>query len=97
MSQTLYVGNLSYETSPSDLETLFGAHGTVKRVQIISDRATGRSRGFAFVEMGTDDEAGAAMRAIDGQICDGRSLTVNEATPRKPKRDGVPLGGDRTR
>ena len=79
MGKKLYVGNLSYETSSSDLETMFGAHGTVESAQVINDRDTGRSKGFGFVEMGSDDEAQTAMSALDGQDCGGRALKVNEA------------------
>ena len=82
MGKKLYVGNLSYETSQSDLETMFGAHGTVESAQIINDRDTGRSKGFAFVEMSSEDEAQAAIGALDGKDCGGRALKVNEAKPR---------------
>ena len=97
MGKKLYVGNLNYETSQSDLETLFGAHGTVESAQVVSDRSTGHSRGFAFVEMSSDDEATAAIDALSGQDCGGRALTVNEAKPREPRRDGGGSGGDRSR
>ena len=97
MGKKLYVGNLSYETSQSDLETLFGAHGTVESAQVINDRDTGRSKGFAFVEMSSDDEARTAIGALDGQDCGGRPLKVNEAKPREPRRDGGGYGGDRNR
>lgn len=90
MGRKLYVGNLSYATSNSDLETLFGAHGTVQSAQIISDRETGRSKGFGFVEMGSDEEAQNAINALNGKQHDGRTLTVNEA---KPKEDRGGFGG----
>src|ERR1051325_11277169 len=92
MGRKLYVGNLSYGTSNSDLETLFGAHGTVQSAQIISDRETGRSKGFGFVEMGTDEEAQNAINALNGKQHDGRTLTVNEARP-KEDRGGFGGGG----
>ena len=82
MGRKVYVGNLSYETSQTDLETMFGAHGTVESAQIINDRATGRSKGFGFIEMSSDEEATAAIGALDGQDCGGRALKVNEAKPR---------------
>ena len=94
MGKKLYVGNLSYETSQSDLEAMFGAHGTVESAQIISDRDTGRSKGFAFVEMSSDAESQAAMGALDGNDCGGRALKVNEAKPRAAGGGG---GGDRSR
>jgi len=93
MGKKLYVGNLSYETSQSELESLFGAHGTVESAQIISDRDTGRSKGFGFVEMSSDEEAQAAMSALDGQDCGGRSLKVNEAKPRSTGGGGGYGGG----
>jgi RNA recognition motif-containing protein len=88
MGKKLYVGNLSYETSSSDLEKLLSEHGTVESAEVISDRATGRSKGFGFVEMGSDDEAQAAISALDGQDYQGRALKVNVAKPREPRRSG---------
>ncbi len=82
MGRKLYVGNLGYGVTDKDLETMFGAHGTVESAQIIMDRDTGRSKGFGFVEMKTDQEAQAAIAALNGQESAGRSLTVNEARPR---------------
>lgn len=90
MGKKLYVGNLSYSVSSSDLEQLFSAHGTVQSAEVINDRATGRSKGFGFVEMGSDSEAQAAIAALNGQQHDGRALTVNEA---KPREDRGPRGG----
>ena len=90
MGKKLYVGNLSYQVDSSELEQLFGAHGQVVSAQIISDRDTGRSKGFGFVEMGTDEEAQAAIAALNGQQHNGRALTVNEARPRE---DRGPRGG----
>ena len=77
MGKKLYVGNLSYQVDSSELEQLFAAHGTVVSAQIINDRDTGRSKGFGFVEMGTDEEAQAAIAALNGQEHGGRALTVN--------------------
>jgi cold-inducible RNA-binding protein len=90
----LYVGNLSYDTSEDALRDEFGAHGTVDEVFMPSDRTTGRPRGFAFITMGNDDEAKAAMEALNGQDLDGRSLKVNEATE-KPRGGGGRGRGDR--
>src|SRR6266550_119682 len=92
MGKKLYVGNLSYEVDASELEQLFGAHGQVVSAQIINDRDTGRSKGFGFVEMGTDEEAQAAIAALNGQQHNGRALTVNEARPRE-ERGGGGSGG----
>ncbi len=89
MGKKLYVGNLSYDVESSALEQLFAAHGTVSSAQIISDRDTGRSKGFGFVEMGTDDEAQAAIAGLNGKEHGGRALTVNEAKPRASR----PAGG----
>ena len=88
MGSKLYVGNLSYNTSSSDLEQLFGQHGTVQSAEVIQDRETGRSKGFGFVQMGTDEEAQAAISALNGQEHDGRALTVNEAKPREDRGGG---------
>jgi RNA recognition motif-containing protein len=88
MGSKLYVGNLSYNTSSSDLEQLFGQHGTVQSAEVIQDRETGRSKGFGFVQMGTDEEAQAAITALNGQEHDGRALTVNEAKPREDRGGG---------
>jgi cold-inducible RNA-binding protein len=88
MGKKLYVGNLSYTVDSSELEQLFGAHGTVVSAQIISDRDTGRSKGFGFVEMGTDEEAQAAIAGLNGKEHQGRALTVNEARPREDRPGG---------
>ena len=82
MGKKLYVGNLTYGVTDSDLEKLFEAHGTVESAQVIMDRDTGRSKGFGFVEMKTGQEAQAAIAALNGQDSGGRALTVNEAKPR---------------
>ena len=86
MGQKLYVGNLSYNTTSSDLEQLFSQHGTVQSAEVISDRDSGRSKGFGFVEMGSDQEAQAAIAAMNGKMHGERALTVNEAKPRSPIR-----------
>jgi RNA recognition motif-containing protein len=96
MGKKLYVGNLSYGTSSSDLETMFAAHGTVKSAEVIMDRETNRSKGFGFVEMGSDQEAQAAIKALSGKEVDSRTLTVNEAKPREDRggsRGGFGGGG----
>ncbi len=95
MGKKLYIGNLSYDVSSSDLEKLLGSHGSVQSAEVISDRATGRSKGFGFVEMGTEEEAQAAISALNGQDHGGRSLTVNEAKPREPRSGGGGGGGGR--
>src|SRR5437763_14603131 len=93
MGKKLYVGNLSYQVDSSELEQLFGQHGTVVSAQIISDRDTGRSKGFGFVEMSNDSEADAAIAALNGQQHGGRALTVNEARPREDRGGGGGGGG----
>jgi RNA recognition motif-containing protein len=94
MGKKLYVGNLSYNTDSSALEQLFGQHGTVESAQIIADRETGRSKGFGFVEMASDEEAQNAINALNGQQFEGRALTVNEAKPREDRpRSGGGFGG----
>jgi RNA recognition motif-containing protein len=82
MSSNIYVGNLPFSTSSSDLETMFAPHGEVTRAQVISDRDTGRSRGFGFVEMASPEAAQAAITALDGHNVDGRNLNVNIAKER---------------
>lgn len=91
MTKKLYVGNMSYDTTEDTLRELFGAHGEVASISVITDRYTGRPRGFAFVEMATDEAAKVAVTALDSQMVDGRQLKVAEAQPRKPR------GGDRDR
>jgi len=83
MGRKLYVGNLAYSLGDAELEQLFAAHGTVQSAKVIVDRDTGRSKGFGFVEMGSDQEAQAAISALNGKEVDGRALTVNEARPRE--------------
>ena len=93
MGKKLYVGNLSYDVDQAALEQLFGGHGTVESAQIITDRDTGRSKGFGFVEMASDTEAQAAIAALNGQQHGGRPLTVNEAKPREERPRGSFGGG----
>ncbi|MFZ4654695.1 MAG: RNA recognition motif domain-containing protein [Methylococcaceae bacterium] len=88
----LYVGNLSYDVNNSELEQMFTPFGTVQSASIITDRETGRSKGFGFVEMGSDQEAQAAINDLHGKDIGGRSLTVNEARPRED-RGGFKSGG----
>ena len=92
MGKKLYVGNLSYGVTDSQLSEMFGAHGSVESAQVIIDRDTGRSKGFGFVEMSSQAEAQAAIAALNGKEVDGRSLTVNEA---RPKTEGGGGGGRR--
>ncbi|MEX2114739.1 MAG: RNA-binding protein [Pirellulales bacterium] len=93
MGKKLYVGNLSYSVSSSDLEQLFAEFGTVQSAQVIQDRDTGRSKGFGFVEMGSDAEAQAAIQGLNDQQHDGRPLAVNEARPREDRGGGGGGGG----
>jgi len=88
MGRKLYVGNLGFNVSSADLEQLFAPHGTVQSAQVITDRSTGQSRGFGFVEMDSDQEAQDAIAALNGQEHDGRALTVNEARSRESRGGG---------
>lgn len=98
MATNLFVGNLSFDTTNADLETLFGQAGTVSSVNIILDRDTGRSRGFGFVEMGSKGEAQSAIQQFNGYEQQGRTLTVNEARPRESRSGGGrSFGGGRDR
>jgi cold-inducible RNA-binding protein len=100
MGKKLYVGNLTYGVTDSTLDQLFAQHGTVQSAQVIMDRDTGRSKGFGFVEMGSDHEAQAATAALNGKEVDGRKLTVNEARPREDRggsRGGYGNGPGRRR
>ena len=83
MNQKLYVGNLSYSTTDQELQDLFAQHGTVQSANVVTDRYTGRSRGFGFVEMGSGDEARQAIEALNGTDFQGRNLVVNEARPKE--------------
>lgn len=87
MAKKLYVGNLPYTVSDSDLQKLFEPHGAVESAQVIVDRATNRSKGFGFVEMGSDEEAQTAIASLHEQEVNGRRLTVNEARPREERAD----------
>ena len=93
MGKKLYVGNLSYDVTNESLQEMFAAHGTVESAQIITDRETGRSKGFGFVEMSSDAEAQAAIAALHGQQHNNRQLTVNEARPREERPRGGGGGG----
>jgi len=93
MGSKLYVGNMSYDVDSSTLQELFTPHGTVRSAEVISDRDTGRSKGFGFVEMGSDAEAQAAIAALHGKEHGGRALTVNEAKPRESRGPGGGGGG----
>jgi RNA recognition motif-containing protein len=93
VGKKLYCGNLSFNVTSSDLDQLFGQFGTVQSAEVINDRDTGRSKGFGFVEMGSDAEAQAAIQGINGTEHDGRTLTVNEARPREDRRGGGGGGG----
>jgi RNA recognition motif-containing protein len=99
MGKKLYVGNLAYGVTDSDLQRMFEAHGAVQSAQVIMDRDTGRSKGFGFVEMSNDQEAQAAIAGLNGQQVDGRVLNVNEARPRTEagggRRGGYGGGGRR--
>jgi RNA recognition motif-containing protein len=96
MSKKLYVGNLAYRTTGQDLQQLFGQAGTVESASIIEDRDTGQSKGFAFVEMSTDEEAASAIQQFNGKEIGGRALRVNEARPRENRSGGGFGGGNRS-
>ena len=93
MGSKLYVGNLSYNVTSSDLEQLCAQHGQVQSAEVIQDRDSGRSKGFGFVQMGSDQDAQAVIAALNGQEHDGRALTVNEAKPREDRPRGGGGGG----
>jgi cold-inducible RNA-binding protein len=88
MAKKIYVGNLPWSTTSATLETLFSAHGTVNSAEVIADRETGRSRGFGFVEMDSDEACQRAIQALNGAEVDGREITVNEARERTPRSGG---------
>ncbi len=96
MNSKLYVGNLSFNTTENDLNDAFAAHGTVTAVNLMMDRSTGRSRGFAFVTMAAPEEAQKAIDALNGTAIDGRALTVNIARPREERSGGGGGGGQRS-
>ena len=93
MQQKLFVGNLNYEVTENDLHDLFAQHGTVAEANLMLDRVSGRSRGFAFVTMSSDEEAQAAIAALNGRDLKGRALTVNVARPREERPAGGGGGG----
>ena len=93
MGKKLYVGNLGYGVTNADLEGLLSSFGSVRSAEVIMDRDTGRSKGFAFAEMSNDQEAQAAITGLNGKEHDGRALTVNEARPREERRPGGGGGG----
>ncbi len=93
MAKKIYVGNLPWSTTSATLETLFSTHGAVSSAEVISDRETGRSRGFGFVEMESDDACQRAIDALNGVEVDGRAITVNEARERAPRQGGGGGGG----
>ncbi len=95
MGSKIYVGGLPYSTDDAKLGELFAPHGNVESAKVITDRATGQSRGFGFVEMVTAEEAKAAIAALNGTQLDGRTLTVNEAKPQEPRSGGGGFGGGR--
>ena len=95
MGKKLYVGNLSYDVDSNALGTLFAPHGTVESSQVITDRDTGQSKGFGFVEMGSEQQAQTAIAALNGQDHGGRALTVNEAKPKENRSGGGGGGGGR--
>ena len=96
-SNKLYVGGLPYEITDDRLQEIFSAHGTVESARVITDRETGRSRGFGFVEMSSQEEAQQAIDKLNGTDLEGRSLTVNEAKPKEPRSGGGGGGGGRDR
>ncbi len=93
--KNIYVGNISFQTTEQDLDAAFSAYGQVDRVQIVKDRESGQSRGFAFVEMSNNADADKAMAALNGAELSGRTLTVNEARPREARPSGGFGGGNR--
>jgi RNA recognition motif-containing protein len=98
MGSRIFVGGLPYSTDDAKLNELFAPHGTVTSAQVVTDKFTGQSRGFGFVEMGSESEAAAAIEALNGTELDGRTLTVNEARPMEPRAGGGGgFRGDRSR
>ena len=93
MGRKLYVGNLPYTVTESTLTDKFAEFGTVESIKLITDRDTGQSKGFGFVEMGTDSEASAAIEKLNGTDCEGRAMNVNEARPKSNSRGGGGGGG----
>ena len=97
MGNKLYVGNLSYNIRDEDLQQAFAQYGSVSSAKVMMDRDTGRSKGFGFVEMGSDPEAQAAINGMNGQALDGRAIVVNEARPREERPGGFGGGGGGSR
>ncbi len=95
MGNKIYVGGLPFSTTEGQLEEMFSAHGTVESARVITDRFTGQSRGFGFVEMSSGGEAQKAIEALNGTDIEGRTLTVNEARPQETRSGGGGFGGDR--
>jgi RNA recognition motif-containing protein len=95
MAKNIYIGNLNYDTTEDTLRAAFEAYGEVTSVNIVTDRYTGRPRGFAFVEMESDEAAEAAIGALNGQTLDGRQLRVDEARPRRPRWTDAGARSDR--
>lgn len=95
MGKKLYVGNLGYGVTDEQLRDMFAPFGAVQTAQVVTDRDTGRSKGFGFVEMGTDQEAQGGIAGMNGQLRDGRALTVNEAKPKESRPGGGGYGGGR--
>jgi cold-inducible RNA-binding protein len=95
VAKKLYVGNLSFDATEARIREMFAPFGTVQTAQLVTDRDTGRSKGFGFVEMASDDEAQAAIGGLNGKMIDGRSLTVNEARPKEARPGGGGGGGRR--
>jgi len=95
MNTKLFVGNLSFNTTENDLQDTFAAHGTVTEANLMTDRTTGRPRGFGFITMGSPEEAQKAIDALNGATLDGRNITVNEARPREARAGGGFRGGGR--
>jgi cold-inducible RNA-binding protein len=93
MNTKLFVGNLSFNTTENDLQDAFAAHGVVTEANLMTDRSTGRPRGFAFVTMGSPEEAQKAIEAMNGATLDGRNLTVNQARPKEERAGGGFRGG----
>jgi RNA recognition motif-containing protein len=93
VAKKLYVGNLTYEVTDAELMEVFSTYGNVRSAQVIMDRETGRSKGFAFVEFGNDNEADAAVSGLHGKDFNGRTMTVNEARPREDRGGGSRSGG----
>ncbi len=93
MAKRIYVGNLPWSTTSASLETLFSAHGNVQSAEVVADRETGRSRGFGFVEMESEEACQQAIAALNGTEVDGRAITVNEARERAPRSGGGGRGG----